>query len=105
MRLLAPAPMGCRASFFSTLPGKVTSAARSSRPLVVGVDARELQGRPTGTGRYLRNLLRRWTAGAAGRFVLYFNGDAPDDPLLAHPSLTVRVLPRTSPGLLWQEVR
>ena len=28
--------------------------------LIVGIDGRELQGRPTGTGRYLRNLLRRW---------------------------------------------
>jgi glycosyltransferase involved in cell wall biosynthesis len=71
----------------------------------VGVDARELQGRPTGTGRYLRNLLRRWTAGGADRFVLYFNGAAPDDAVLAHPSLAVRVLPRTSPGILWQETR
>ena len=31
-----------------------------TRALVVGIDGRELQGRPTGTGRYLRSLLRRF---------------------------------------------
>ena len=31
------------------------------RRLTIGIDGRELQGRPTGTGRYLRNLLTAWS--------------------------------------------
>jgi glycosyltransferase involved in cell wall biosynthesis len=45
-----------------------------SRPLRIGVDARELLGDSTGVGRYLGELLTRWTTRAdAGvrRFVLY----------------------------------
>ncbi|HXB54504.1 MAG TPA: glycosyltransferase family 1 protein [Vicinamibacteria bacterium] len=70
--------------------------------LTIGVDARELQGRPTGTGRYLRNLLRLWTAGADDRFVAYFNGPPPADPVLAHPRILCRGLPSRR-GLFWQE--
>ena len=36
--------------------------ARVTRPLTIGIDARELLGEPTGVGRYLGELLRRWTA-------------------------------------------
>ena len=55
-------------------------------PLVVGIDGRELQGRPTGTGRYLRNLLRRW--GATGdTLIVYFSGPPPEEPALDHPTL------------------
>src|SRR5260370_3330389 len=42
--------------------------------LTIGIDARELLGEPTGVGRYLGELLRRWTARAdAGsrRLILY----------------------------------
>ena len=37
----------------------------ADRRLRVGVDGRELLGRPTGVGRYLRELLREWTSPAA----------------------------------------
>ena len=37
-----------------------TARSLAARPLVVGIDGRELAGNPTGTGRYLRNLLRHW---------------------------------------------
>ena len=43
-------------------------------PLRIGIDARELLGEATGVGRYLDELLRRWTArsdAARRRFVLY----------------------------------
>jgi len=73
------------------------------RPLVVGIDGRELQGRPTGTGRYLRSLLRHWREGGL-RLVAYFDGPAPDDPVLDHPAVLCRGLGRGgSRGLLWQE--
>jgi glycosyltransferase involved in cell wall biosynthesis len=45
-----------------------------SRPLRIGIDARELLGSATGVGRYLGELLRRWTVrpdASARRFVLY----------------------------------
>ncbi len=80
-------------------PGQGSSRTEA---FTIGVDARELQGRPTGTGRYLRNLLRLWTAGAGDRFVAYFNGPPPADPVLAHPRILCRGL-RPRGGLLWQE--
>jgi glycosyltransferase involved in cell wall biosynthesis len=75
----------------------------SDRPLVVGIDGRELQGRPTGTGRYLRNLLHRWRD-TRDALVLYFNGSPPEDPVLDHPSITSRAVGNGSGrGLLWLE--
>jgi glycosyltransferase involved in cell wall biosynthesis len=46
----------------------------SDKPLTIGIDARELLGEPTGVGRYLGELLRRWIVrpdAAARQFVLY----------------------------------
>lgn len=74
-------------------------------PLVVGIDGRELQGRPTGVGRYLRNLLRRW-CGTGDQLVVYFSGPAPKDPVLEHSTLTCRpVGDGSAHGLVWQERR
>ena len=39
--------------------------------LTIGIDGRELQGRPTGTGRYLRNLLHAWSAAGTDRLLVY----------------------------------
>lgn len=61
-----------------------------TRPLSIGIDARELLGEATGVGRYLVELLTRWTArpDAAGRrFVLY----APEALPLSFPAGTVDV--------------
>lgn len=80
-------------------------ARAASRPLRVGVDGRELQGRPTGTGRYLRNLLRAWAGEGRHDLLVYLRGAAPADPVLALPGLRPRPLPSLSPGLLWQELR
>lgn len=75
-----------------------------SRGLTVGIDARELRGRPTGTGRYLRSLLRRWTASGDDRFVAYLNGPGETDAALRHPHVRVReVGSGRSRGLVWQE--
>ena len=73
--------------------------------MIIGVDARELQGRPTGTGRYLRSLIRAWTSeDSDDRIVAYFNGPTPDDAALLAPRVTCRSLaPRPVRGLLWQE--
>jgi glycosyltransferase involved in cell wall biosynthesis len=49
-------------------------------PVRIGVDARELLGDATGVGRYLGELMRRWTAradAATRRFLLYAPGPIP----------------------------
>jgi glycosyltransferase involved in cell wall biosynthesis len=69
------------------------------------VDGRELQGSPTGTGRYLRSLLRTWSRAGDDGLIVYFNGPPPRDEVLDHPRIVARGLPRTRPGLLWQEWR
>jgi glycosyltransferase involved in cell wall biosynthesis len=75
-----------------------------SRGLTVGIDARELRGRPTGTGRYLRNLLREWTARGEDRFLAYLNGPGPAEEVLHHERVGVReVGSGGSRGLVWQE--
>jgi len=79
----------------------------SDPPLVVGIDARELGGKRTGTGRYLRSLLLHWTRGGArDRFFVYFDGPPPADPVLDHPSVRPRALgDRPGPRLAFEEVR
>lgn len=76
----------------------------------IGVDARELMGRPTGVGRYLAELLREWSlpaAGVAGRhdFVLY--GPAPLSAQararFASLAATARVVPGGG-GTWWEQV-
>ena len=60
-----------------------------TRPLRIGVDARELLGDATGVGRYLGELIRRWTARVdAGRrqFMLY----APQPLSMTLPPETAR---------------
>ncbi|HEY8231387.1 MAG TPA: glycosyltransferase family 1 protein [Vicinamibacteria bacterium] len=63
----------------------------AARPLVVGVDGRELAERPTGTGRYLRNLLRHWRD-SGDELVVYFNGPPALDPVLDHERVRKRPL-------------
>ncbi len=70
-----------------------------SEPIRIGVDARELLGETTGVGRYLGELLRRWTAradAAARQFILY----APEP--LKMSGLTARILPGSG-GTWWEQ--
>jgi glycosyltransferase involved in cell wall biosynthesis len=74
-----------------------------ARPLAVGVDARELAGRPTGTGRYLHNLIRHWRD-SGDRLFCYFNGPPALDPVLDHPAVRKRpVGDGIARGIVWQE--
>ena len=74
-----------------------------SPPLRIGIDARELLGETTGVGRYLGELLRRWTArkdAAARRFILYC-----PEPLrmpLGEGSVEARVVPGGT-GTWWEQ--
>jgi glycosyltransferase involved in cell wall biosynthesis len=71
--------------------------------LVVGIDGRELQGQPTGTGRYLRNLLRRWRE-TGDALVVYFSGEPPPEAVLEHPAIARRVVgDGRARGLVWQQ--
>lgn len=70
----------------------------------MGIDGRELAGRPTGTGRYLRNLLRAWSRDRSGPLLVYFDGPAPPDPVLGLPGITPRPLGAGGRrGLWWSE--
>ncbi len=73
------------------------------RSLIVGIDGRELQGRPTGTGRYLRNLLRCWRE-TGDTLLVYFNGPPPEDLVLDHTAVESRpVGDGRARGLVWLE--
>lgn len=70
------------------------------RPLRIGIDGRELEGRPTGVGRYLRSLLRRFAAHDGHRFLVY---SASNVSLPIESSrLDLRVLPGR-PSLGWEQ--
>jgi glycosyltransferase involved in cell wall biosynthesis len=72
-------------------------------PLRIGIDARELLGETTGVGRYLGELLARWTARADARdrrFILY--SPQPLTVPLAEGLTEARVLPGGS-GTWWEQ--
>lgn len=77
----------------------------ASGPLTIAIDARELLGRPTGVGRYVRELLREWT-GPGGRghsFCLIL----PEPPPAGAPrgaGITVRIEPGRN-GTWWEQAR
>lgn len=75
------------------------------KPLVIGVDARELLGDKTGVGRYLGELMRRWTSrpdAATRRFLLY----TPEPLAINYPEATtsVRVVPGRR-GTWWEQTQ
>jgi glycosyltransferase involved in cell wall biosynthesis len=72
----------------------------------IGVDARELLGSATGVGRYLGELLKRWTARAdrdRRRFLLYAPGPLPLD--LPPDAAEVRIIgaKRGGRGTWWEQ--
>ena len=67
----------------------------------IGIDARELCGKPTGVGRHLAGLLNAWAGDpAASRhtFVLYAH-----QPLAAVPRAEVRIVPGAG-GTAWEQI-
>jgi glycosyltransferase involved in cell wall biosynthesis len=74
-----------------------------SEPLRIGVDARELLGEVTGVGRYLGELMTRWTRradAASRRFTLY--APRPLDIALPKQSAETRVVPGGT-GTWWEQ--
>jgi glycosyltransferase involved in cell wall biosynthesis len=69
--------------------------------LKIGIDGRELEGRPTGVGRYLRSLLRRFAGHEHHRFAIYTSG--PVSLPVESSCFEVRILPGGHP--LWWEQR
>ncbi len=74
--------------------------AASTRPLRIGIDGRELEGRPTGVGRYLRSLLRRFAASDQHQFVIY--STSPVALPTQSKRIEMRVLP-SGPPLLFEQ--
>lgn len=71
-----------------------------SRSLRIGIDGRELCGHPTGVGRYLRSLLRRFALDPRHQFVVY--GSAP----FSLPDESERITGRVAPGghpFFWEQ--
>ena len=74
----------------------------------IGVDARELSGRPTGVGRYLRELLVRWQAdpACAGHELVMFTPRGDQDtwttPKGRGARLSWQVVPGAG-GTMWQQ--
>lgn len=50
--------------------------------MVIGIDARSLEGNKTGVGRYLENLLMFWRHQEKCHFFLFFKNETPRDQLL-----------------------
>jgi glycosyltransferase involved in cell wall biosynthesis len=73
----------------------------------IAIDARELEGRPTGVGRYLANLLRCWLKGKGDdRFILYHRRGLPKFDWMDNPRLETQRLPDGifKQGTWWQQV-
>ncbi len=69
----------------------------------IAVDARALEERPTGTGRYLIGILREWLAAFPGDHLTLLSCrpvHLPDD-LRSHQGLSVVIGGRRLPGTLW----
>ena len=71
----------------------------------IGIDARELTGRPTGVGRYLEGLVREWASAENARaheFVLY--APEPLETSLDGRRFATRVVAGSN-GTLWEQAR
>lgn len=79
----------------------------AERELHVGIDARELLGRPTGVGRYLAGLLRVWAASNTlrHRFTLVVPAAPPEWVTALGERWTVVVEPAATAGTWWEQVR
>ena len=84
------------------------------RALHIGVDGRELLGRPTGVGRYLLAILREWAETTPHRYSIFIPGLPHQSPEgatagLPQPELGERMQwvtdPGGRPGTWWEQMR
>jgi glycosyltransferase involved in cell wall biosynthesis len=75
--------------------------------LYIGIDARELTGRPTGVGRYLSGLLREWAASNASthRFTLFVPASPPEWVAALGPRVAIAVERAATAGTWWEQMR
>jgi glycosyltransferase involved in cell wall biosynthesis len=78
----------------------------TAEPLTIGIDARELLGEPTGVGRYLGELLRRWAArpdAASRRLVLYTPEALPITATLPASANVREMVAGSGRGTWWEQ--
>jgi glycosyltransferase involved in cell wall biosynthesis len=75
------------------------------RPLRIGVDGRELVGRPTGVGRYLSALLGEWSRDSSPphEYTVFLPGPPPGDLATLGPRVRWSVIPARSAGTVWEQ--
>lgn len=71
-----------------------------SRALRIGIDGRELEGRPTGVGRYIRSLLRRFALDSRHHFIVY---SAAPVSLPTRPDVVSRRVLPGRPAIYWEQ--
>ena len=80
--------------------------AAGSRALRIGVDGREMMGRATGVGRYIRDVLRAWVADPAfAHTLVIFTPSTPSPDLVAMlgPRVTWHEVPSERAGTVWEQ--
>lgn len=60
--------------------------------MIIGIDARALEGARTGVGRYLINILKKWSDARGHRFILYFKNSIPRDAVFGD-NFEAKILP------------
>ena len=77
-----------------------------SRPLHIGIDARELLGQPTGVGRFLREVLQAWSESpeTPHRFALFAPEAPPAWTAALGPRFSTHVAPGMRGGTWWEQV-
>lgn len=79
----------------------------AERPLHIGVDGRELVGKPTGVGRYLLSVLQVWAADrhSPHRHTIFLPSDAPAAVQALGERFAVHVEPTPRAGTIWEQTR
>lgn len=80
--------------------------ADDNRTLRIGVDGRELVGRPTGVGRYLRDVLRAWTSDPSWphQLVVFVHAEPGAELMTAlGPNVSWHVTPAVTAGTWWEQ--
>lgn len=76
----------------------------ADRPLHIAIDGRELAGRPTGVGRYLRELLRAWASHPTHRFTVVMPAEPGAALRALGPAIAWHIAPAASAGTVWEQV-